>query len=77
MVGRLDHIEVVFDHDHGIPPFHKAVEERPGLILMDVHLAEGNGMAAARMLRDDPATVGIPSSGRIVARGRFGTTIAA
>ncbi len=40
--------------------FQKAIEELPQLILMDVNLAEGNGMAAARMLREDPAASGIP-----------------
>lgn len=40
--------------------FQKAVEEQPHLILMDVNLAEGNGMTAARMLRDDPSTFAIP-----------------
>lgn len=40
--------------------FQRAIEEQPRLILMDVHLAEGNGMAATRMLREDPSTHDIP-----------------
>jgi two-component system, cell cycle response regulator DivK len=37
-----------------------ASERHPDLILMDVQLAEGNGMSAARMLREDPLTSSIP-----------------
>jgi CheY-like chemotaxis protein len=34
--------------------------ERPGLVLMDIHLPGMNGIEALRRLRDDPATSAIP-----------------
>jgi CheY-like chemotaxis protein len=37
-----------------------ARSERPDLILMDVMLPEGDGRAAARLLKQDPETAGIP-----------------
>lgn len=37
-----------------------ARNERPDVILMDVNLIDGNGMNAARELKDDPATSRIP-----------------
>lgn len=40
--------------------YRKAVEEHPELILMDVQLEEGNGMAATRLIREDAATMSIP-----------------
>lgn len=43
-----------------IDAYRKAGEERPQLILMDVQLEEGNGMAATRMIREDASTMDIP-----------------
>lgn len=37
-----------------------ARSERPDIILMDVMLPEGDGRAAARQLKHDPETAGIP-----------------
>ncbi len=37
-----------------------AGEERPDLILMDIHLPGMNGIAALRVLRGDPTTAAIP-----------------
>ena len=37
-----------------------AHSERPDLILMDIMLPEGDGLAAARLLRQDPDTARIP-----------------
>ena len=37
-----------------------AVDAKPDLILMDIHLPGMNGIEARRLLRDDPATAAIP-----------------
>ena len=37
-----------------------ARSERPDVILMDIMLPEGDGRAAARLLKDAPETAGIP-----------------
>lgn len=37
-----------------------AVEEKPDLVLMDIHLPGMNGIDALRVLRGDPATAAIP-----------------
>jgi two-component system, cell cycle response regulator DivK len=37
-----------------------AVEHRPDLVLMDIHLPGMNGIEARRVLRADPATANIP-----------------
>jgi CheY-like chemotaxis protein len=37
-----------------------AIEERPELVLMDVGLAEIDGLAATRMMKSDPRTAHIP-----------------
>jgi two-component system cell cycle response regulator DivK len=37
-----------------------AVESKPDLILMDIHLPGMNGIEARRLLRNDPATAAIP-----------------
>ena len=37
-----------------------AVESKPDLILMDIHLPGMNGIEARRLLRKDPATAAIP-----------------
>jgi two-component system, cell cycle response regulator DivK len=37
-----------------------ALQSRPDLILMDLHLPGVSGLEAARMLKSDPLTAGIP-----------------
>jgi len=37
-----------------------AAEEKPDLVLMDIHLPGMNGIDALRVLRGDPATAAIP-----------------
>lgn len=44
------------DGDEGVS---KARNERPDLVLMDIQMKKLNGIAAIRMLKDDPATRGI------------------
>ena len=46
-----------FDGEEGIA---RAKAERPDLILMDIQLPGMDGLTAARLLRQDPVTVGIP-----------------
>jgi len=46
-----------FDGEEGIA---RAKAERPDLILMDIQLPGMDGLTAARLLRQDPVTAGIP-----------------
>ena len=51
--------DVVFSSNGSNVP-SLALTERPQLIIMDVMMPGGNGMRALRMLKNTPATAGIP-----------------
>src|SRR6187200_637423 len=51
--------EVIFCNSGSNVP-SVAMSERPRLIIMDVMMPGGNGMRALRMLKQSPATAGIP-----------------
>lgn len=51
--------DVVFSSNGSKVP-SLALTERPQLIIMDVMMPGGNGMRALRMLKNTPATAGIP-----------------
>jgi len=50
-------ISVAFDGAQG---YHRAQALQPDLIIMDVHMPVLNGFNASRLIRNDPATAGIP-----------------
>jgi CheY-like chemotaxis protein len=57
-LARRGH-EVTLAHD-GAQGLAKARSDRPEVILLDMNLPVMDGWTAARALKDDPATAGIP-----------------